>query len=276
MFGRAQVVTGVAMLGARRLAASSPTARTSASRSSCAVSSCSRCSPAPSGSCTTSGSRRCGAVGWSPRCAPSSRPRPSTGGGCRRCATSWAVRLHRRGQHLRVLRPPAVPAPALRDPHAYQVAGLVAAIVAGAQIVGGFAAPLIRACSTGGPVRCSRRVRSSRHADPHRGDPQLLGRAGLIVVWGLLYAAALPIRQSYLNGLIPSQQRATVLSLDSMMSSLGGVGAQPALGRVADVWGYGPSYVVGAALSRCPCRSSGSPAGSTPPATSPPPPPAVS
>ena len=69
------------------------------------------------------------------------------------------------------------------------------------------------------------------------------------MVWGLLYAAALPIRQSLPERLIPSQQRATVLSLDSMMCSLGGVGAQPALGRVADVWGYGPSYVVGAALS---------------------------
>ena len=30
------------------------------------------------------------------------------------------------------------------DPHAYQIAGLVAAIVAGAQILGGIAAPRIR------------------------------------------------------------------------------------------------------------------------------------
>ena len=34
-----------------------------------------------------------------------------------------------------------------------------------------------------------------------------------------------------------------------MMASLGGVGIQPVLGRSADVWGYGPSYVIGAALS---------------------------
>jgi MFS family permease len=74
---------------------------------------------------------------------------------------------------------------------------------------------------------------------------------GLIVVWGLLFAAATPIRQSYLNGLIPSRQRATVLSFDSMMASLGGVGAQPALGRVADVSGYGPSYAAGAGLVAC-------------------------
>jgi hypothetical protein len=34
-----------------------------------------------------------------------------------------------------------------------------------------------------------------------------------------------------------------------MMSSAGGVWAQPALGKVADVWGYAPSYLVGAAIS---------------------------
>ena len=57
---------------------------------------------------------------------------------------------------------------------------------------------------------------------------------GLIVVWGLLFAAAMPIRQTYINGMIPSRQRATILSFDSMMASTGGVWAQPALGRVAD------------------------------------------
>ena len=69
---------------------------------------------------------------------------------------------------------------------------------------------------------------------------------GLTSLWGLLFAAAMPIRQSYLNGLIPSQQRATILSFDSLMDSTGGVWAQPALGRAADVWGYGPSYLIGA------------------------------
>ena len=60
---------------------------------------------------------------------------------------------------------------------------------------------------------------------------------GLTVVWALLFAATMPIRQTYLNGLIPSQQRATILSFDSLMSSGGGVWAQPVLGRAADVVG---------------------------------------
>ena len=33
------------------------------------------------------------------------------------------------------------------------------------------------------------------------------------------------------------------------MSSGGGVWAQPVLGRTADVWGYAPSYLVGAGIS---------------------------
>jgi len=50
------------------------------------------------------------------------------------------------------------------------------------------------------------------------------------------------VRQAYVNALIPSEQRATVLSFDSLMGSSGGVAFQPVLGRVADGWGYPTSY----------------------------------
>jgi MFS family permease len=71
----------------------------------------------------------------------------------------------------------------------------------------------------------------------------------LTTVWALLFAATLPIRQAYLNAMIPSRERATILSFDSLMRSAGGVWAQPVLGRAADAWGYGPSYLVGAGIS---------------------------
>jgi MFS family permease len=136
------------------------------------------------------------------------------------------------------------------NPTAYEVAGLAAAIVAGAQILGGIAAPRIRASF-------------------HRRTSALLVTAGLSVitlaligtvhsfwavigfttVWGLLFAATMPIRQTYINGMIPSRQRATILSFDSMMSSTGGVWAQPVLGRVADVSGYAQSYLVSAGIA---------------------------
>jgi MFS family permease len=136
------------------------------------------------------------------------------------------------------------------DPDAYQIAGLVAAVVAGAQIVGGLAAPRIR--------RLFGRRTSALVliAVLNVATLALIGLAnsfwavlGLIVVWGLLFSASMPIRKTYLNGLIPSRQRATILSFDSMMDSAGGVWTQPLLGRAADVWGYGPSYLLGAGIS---------------------------
>ena len=136
------------------------------------------------------------------------------------------------------------------DPEAYQIAGIVAAIVAGAQIVGGIAGPRFR--------RLFHRRTSALIFTAATGVAALalIGTVsnfyavvGLIVVWALLAAAAFPIRQAYLNGLIPSTERASILSFDSMMASLGGVVIQPGLGRSADVWGYGPSYLIGAAIS---------------------------
>jgi MFS family permease len=136
------------------------------------------------------------------------------------------------------------------DPNAYQIAGLVAAIVAGAQILGGMAAPRIR--------KLFHRRTSALlvTAALSTATLALIGTfesfaavVALIVVWGLLFAATMPIRQAYMNAMIPSQQRATILSFDSLMTSSGGVWAQPVLGRAADVWGYGPSYLLSAGIS---------------------------
>jgi MFS family permease len=136
------------------------------------------------------------------------------------------------------------------DPQAYQIAGLVAAIVAGAQILGGIAAPRIR--------RLFHRRTSALIATAILSTFTLVliglvdsfaGVIALTCVWGLLFAATMPIRQTYINGMIPSRQRASILSFDSMMSSSGGVWAQPVLGRAADAWGYGTSYVISAGIS---------------------------
>ena len=56
------------------------------------------------------------------------------------------------------------------------------------------------------------------------------------------------MRRAFLNGMIPSEQRATVLSFDSLMGSTGGVVIQPMLGRTADAFGYGTSYLVAAGI----------------------------
>ncbi|MGZ8785347.1 MAG: MFS transporter [Acidimicrobiia bacterium] len=136
------------------------------------------------------------------------------------------------------------------DPHAYGIAGLAAAIVAGSQIVGGLIVPLVRRLF-------ARRTHVLILAA--LVGAVMLGLIGwtstfwiaivLLVIWALASSAATPIRQAYLNGLIPSGQRATVLSFDALMGSAGGVVAQPVLGRVADLGGYSASYAVSAAIS---------------------------
>jgi hypothetical protein len=131
------------------------------------------------------------------------------------------------------------------DERAYSVAGVAAAAVAGAQIAGGFAAPQMR--------RLFRRRTTALIAGTIINAVLLvlIGRTGslllvlpLVVLSGLIFAAVTPIRQTYLNSLIPSQQRATVLSFDSLIASSGGVVIQPVLGRTADIWSYGTSFMV--------------------------------
>jgi MFS family permease len=132
---------------------------------------------------------------------------------------------------------------------AFGIAGLAAAIVAGAQMAAGMLSPLLR------PF-VSRRTHVLILAS-------LIGLACLafigwtssfglalvgVVIWALTFSVRMPMRQAYLNGIIPSSQRATVLSFDNLMGSAGGMAAQPALGRVADVWGYSSAYVTSAVL----------------------------
>jgi MFS family permease len=135
------------------------------------------------------------------------------------------------------------------DEQAYSIAGLAAAIIAGAQIAGGMAAPRVRLLF--------RRRTSALLVGIllEVGLLALLGlttafwvAVGLLVLWGLTAAATLPIRQAYMNGIIPSEQRATVLSFDNLLGSSGGVVIQPALGKAADAWSYATSYLVGAAI----------------------------
>jgi len=136
------------------------------------------------------------------------------------------------------------------DPEAYQVAGLVAAIVAGAQILGGIAAPRIRRLFE---KRTSALIVTAGSSTLVLALIGLIENfyvvIGLIVIWGLLFAATMPIRQAYLNGMIPSRQRATILSFDSLMGSVGGVWAQPGLGKAADAFGYAPSYLISSSIS---------------------------
>ncbi|MEP7040753.1 MAG: MFS transporter [Chloroflexota bacterium] len=135
------------------------------------------------------------------------------------------------------------------DPNAYSIAGLAAAIFAGVQIGGGLLVPHVRrlfgrrtdALLIGGVLGVSILAILGL-------KPSFVVALTLLAIWAAVGAVTRPLRQTFLNGVIPSEQRATVLSFDSLMGSAGGVFAQPVLGRVADVSGYAASYVISAAV----------------------------
>ncbi|MGH7565274.1 MAG: MFS transporter [Gemmatimonadota bacterium] len=135
------------------------------------------------------------------------------------------------------------------DEQAYGIAGLAAAIVAGAQIAGGLLVPHIgRMFRLRTSVLLAGTLLSSGILATIGLVPAFWVVLVLLVLWGLMFAALMPMRQAYLNGLVASDQRATVLSFDSMLGSSGGVVFQPILGRAADAWSYPASYACSAAI----------------------------
>jgi MFS family permease len=130
------------------------------------------------------------------------------------------------------------------NPNAYGIAGLAAAIVAGAQIAGGLVAPHVsKVFQRRTTVLLTATLVSAAILALIGVFQNFWIAVVLLVIWSLMFAAIVPVRQSYLNAVIPSGQRATVLSFDSLLGSGGGVVLQPGLGKVADVWGYPASYL---------------------------------
>lgn len=129
---------------------------------------------------------------------------------------------------------------------AYWVAGMAAALVAGSQILGGLLAPKIAGLSRRRTTTILGMIITSciiliLFSIVHNFYLALV----LVSVWGMMFAAVMPVRQAYMNGMITSRQRATVLSFDSLMGNSGGVLVQPILGKAADFYSYGTSLFIG-------------------------------
>lgn len=126
----------------------------------------------------------------------------------------------------------------------YAIAGVAATEVAGAQIAGGFLVPYL------GRVFQRRTSLLIAGMCVSVATLLLIAVAGnfwvvlvLLAVWSIVFASIGPVRQSYVNGIVPSKQRATILSADNLFNSGGGAISQPVLGKIADVWGYPASYL---------------------------------
>jgi MFS family permease len=136
------------------------------------------------------------------------------------------------------------------DQQAIGIAGIAAAGIAATQVAGGFAVPYIRRLfshRTHVLIACAALTTATLVL---MGLVQIFAVVvALLVLWSIAFAANTPIRQAYINELIPSRERATVLSFDSMVNSTGGVAFQPILGSVADRFGYAVSYIVSGAIA---------------------------
>jgi MFS family permease len=141
------------------------------------------------------------------------------------------------------------------DADATWLAGVAAAIFATAQMVGGSSVNLVRKVFKTRTAVIVLEVVLGALAIVGVGVAQWLDNPlgfwvaiVLLTLTALIWALSGPMQQAYMNEVIPSEQRATVLSFSSLMGSAGGVVAQPALGKVADVWSLGTGYIVAGIL----------------------------
>lgn len=141
------------------------------------------------------------------------------------------------------------------DESAVYLSGIAAAVFAIAQMVGGASVNWARRRFDSRTAVILAQAATASVALVGVGAAELLQipigfwlATGLLTLTAMVGALSAPMQQAYLNEVIPSEQRATVLSFSSLMGSAGGVVAQPALGRVADVWSLGVGYAVAGVL----------------------------
>lgn len=138
----------------------------------------------------------------------------------------------------------------LLERDAVWVVGLVTAGVSLATIIGN---QIVATVAKGCGRRSTMLIGSSAVATIAGMSIGLTSSFTVAVVGLLVVAVAMgvtsPVRQAYLHAVAPSDHRATVVSFDAMVSSVGGVGGQIGLGAVSDRRSFGAGYVVGGAAT---------------------------
>lgn len=70
----------------------------------------------------------------------------------------------------------------------------------------------------------------------------------LYLVYGTALGAMGPVKQGYLNAHIPSEQRATIISLDALFADAGGVGGQTGWGYLSKIRSIGEAWMYSGAM----------------------------
>lgn len=138
----------------------------------------------------------------------------------------------------------------LERPDAVWVAGVVAALIALAGILGNV---LVGRIARPGTRRSSILIAG---AVAYAVSLAVVGMtssffiaAGVYLTGILIGAMARPVNQAYLHEVIPTEQRATVVSFDALFGSLGSVGGQSGLGYLAQVRSIASGFVVSGGIA---------------------------
>ena len=71
----------------------------------------------------------------------------------------------------------------------------------------------------------------------------------LLFIGGVAMGVQIPVSQAFIHQVVPSEERATVISFGSMISGAGGVVGQTGLGALSDRRGFSIGYMVGGAVT---------------------------
>jgi predicted MFS family arabinose efflux permease len=126
------------------------------------------------------------------------------------------------------------------------ITGVISAAIALSMIVGNtLVGPLGRVASRRSSILLGAAVVESAAAVGVGLAGSFPWAMGLLVVFGIAVGTTAPVKQAFLHESIPSEQRATLVSFDSLVGNLGSVGGQVGLGFVARERGIGEGYVLG-------------------------------
>jgi MFS family permease len=138
------------------------------------------------------------------------------------------------------------------------VSGLIAALLSLSMILGNaFVKPLSRVLKTRTGVLAGSAVVQSvtvvlcgalglgaaGGTEPHGLPIRFVVVVALYLVYGVALGAMGPVKQGYLNAHIPSEQRATIISLDALFADAGGVAGQSGWGYLAKMRSIGMAWM---------------------------------
>lgn len=129
------------------------------------------------------------------------------------------------------------------------VGGVIAALVAGAAIAGnGLVDVLSRFCGKRTTLLLWSAVVLSAASVGVGAVDSFWWAVALFLVAMAATGVAAPVQQAYLHAVVPSEQRATVISSVSLVDSAGGIGGSLGLGYLARAQTVGTGYVTGGLL----------------------------